>query len=309
VRSKLFVPASRPELFDKALAGAADAISFDLEDAVDEARKAEARELLAQHLTHRVNHHGKLTILRVNAMGTPHFEADLRTAVQAGLHVVNLPKVESAAEVREAAAQLEALEREWQAARPSHASHPSPSPSSSPSPSPRRPIGLLINIETPRGLRLAAELACAHGRVVGLQIGFGDLFSPLGVSQDELIAKQQVRWAVRLAAAEAGVPAYDGAYVHIDNPEGYRAEAQAAQRLGFAGKSCIHPSQIALANAAFRPSAEEIAHAGRVVQAAAEAATRGVGAFVVDGRLVDGPFITRAEHLLAVARRLGLLAS
>ncbi len=285
MRSKLFVPASRPELFDKALAGAADAISFDLEDAVEAGRKDEAREMLASFLEARTNDHGKLTILRVNAAATPHFDEDLQAAVRARIDVVNLPKVEGAAEVREAAARLDTLERAGRAARPT---------------------GLLLNIETPRGLRLAAEIAGAHPRVVGLQIGFGDLFAALGAVQDEAGAKQQVRFAVRLAAAEAGVPAYDGAFVRIDDPAGFSAEAEAAQRLGFAGKSCIHPSQVALANAAFRPTADQIAHAARVVAAAAEATARGVGAFVVDGRLVDGPFITFAEHTLTIARRLGL---
>lgn len=286
MRSKLFVPASRPELFEKALAGAADAISFDLEDAVEAGRKAEARALLVEHLRSRARDHGKLLILRVNAAGTPHFDADLQAAVHARIDVVNLPKVDDATAVREAASRLDHLEHDARTARP---------------------IGLLLNVETPRGLRLAAELASAHARVSGLQIGFGDLFSTLGIAQDDLGAKQQVRFAVRAAAGEAGLPAYDGAYVRIDDPEGFRAEAQAAQRLGFAGKSCIHPTQIALANAAFRPSAGDIAHALRVVDAAADAAARGVGAFVVDGRLVDGPFITRAEHTLAIARQLGLL--
>lgn len=286
MRSKLFVPASRPELFGKALASAADAISFDLEDAVEAGRKAEARDLLVNDLAARSNDHGKLLILRVNAASTPHFDDDLRAAVRARIDIVNLPKVEGADEVRAAAERLAVLERGERTGRPT---------------------GLLLNIETPRGLRLAAEIAAAHPRVVGLQIGFGDLFSALGVAQDELAAKQQVRFAVRLAAAEAGLPAYDGAFVRIDDPDGFRAEAQAAQRLGFAGKSCIHPSQIALANAAFRPSADDIAHALRVVAATADATARGVGAFVVDGRLVDGPFITVAEHTLAIARRLGLL--
>ena len=102
--------------------------------------------------------------------------------------------------------------------------------------------------------------------------------------------------AVRIAAGEAGLPAYDGAYVRIDDPDGYTREARAAQQLGFAGKSCIHPSQIALANAVFRPSAADVDHALRVIEAARDSLDRGVGAFVVDGRLVDGPFITRAEN-------------
>jgi len=102
------------------------------------------------------------------------------------------------------------------------------------------------------------------------------------------------------------VDAYDGAYVDIGNPDGYLQDARAAMALGFAGKSCIHPSQVALANEAFRPSDADIAHALRVVQAADRAGADGVGAFVVDGKLVDGPFITRARRLADLARKLGL---
>jgi citrate lyase subunit beta/citryl-CoA lyase len=82
-----------------------------------------------------------------------------------------------------------------------------------------------------------------------------------------------------------------------------------ARRLGYAGKTCIHPSQVAIANEAFRPADEEIAHAWRVVQAAAQADAAGVGAFLVDGRMVDRPFLLRARGIVATARRLGLLRS
>ena len=287
MRSKLFVPASRPELFGKAMASAADAVSFDLEDAVEARQKEAARAALSGFLQSLAAGHGKLVVVRVNAFDTPDCADDLATVVRPGVDVVNLPMAESVEAVRSVAAQMERLEAERRLGRP---------------------LGLLLNIESARGLRLAAELACAHPRVVGLQIGYGDLFSPLGIAPDEKTAKQHVRIAVRLAAGEADVPAYDGAYVAIDDPEGYTREAHAAQRLGFAGKSCIHPSQVALANDVFRPSAGEIDHALRVVDAAREALDRGVGAFVVDGRLVDGPFITRAEKTVALARRLGLLA-
>ena len=286
MRSKLFVPASRPELFAKAMASAADAVSFDLEDAVEARRKAAARAALAAFLDSVAPGHGKLVIVRVNAADTDYLADDLAAIVHPGVDVVNLPMVESADTVRSVAGQVERLE----AGRGLE-----------------RPIGILVNIESARGVRLAADLAGAHSRVVGLQIGYGDLFSPLGIAQDETTAKQHVRVAVRLAAGEAGLPAYDGAYVRIDDPDGYTREARAAQRLGFTGKSCIHPTQIALANAVFRPSAADVDHALRVVEAARDALGRGVGAFVVDGRLVDGPFITRAENTVALARRLGLL--
>jgi citrate lyase subunit beta / citryl-CoA lyase len=286
MRSKLFVPASRPEFFAKALAGAADAISFDLQDAVEEGAKPAARAQLAKFFeAGRDAMAGKLIVVRVNGMDTPHFAADLEAVACQAVDVVNLPLVEDASVVRDAVTALERIERERGLA-------------------PR--IGILANIESARGLRFAAEIATAHPRVMGLQIGFGDLFSPLGIVSGEPSATQAVRVAVRMAAGEAGIAAYDGAYVDIRNPEGFRADCQAAQRLGFAGKSCIHPTQIALANEVFRPSQAEIDHALRVVDAARESLAKGVGAFTVDGRLVDGPFITRAQHVVAMAKRLGL---
>ena len=104
MRSKLFVPGSRPELFDKALAGAADALSFDLEDAVAEPRKAEARDALQALLeSGRGTPSGKTLIVRVNGPDTAHFEADIAAVVRAGLHMINVPKVESAEQVRAAA--------------------------------------------------------------------------------------------------------------------------------------------------------------------------------------------------------------
>ncbi|MEO8654289.1 MAG: CoA ester lyase [Ramlibacter sp.] len=287
MRSKLFVPASRPELFAKALAGAADAISFDLEDAVEEGAKPVARLHLSRLFEQDpAAMNGKLVVVRVNALATGHFTADLEAVVFPALDVLNLPMVEDADTVRHAVSLLEQLERQRGLG-------------------PR--IGILANIESPRGLRLAAEIAAAHPRMMGLQIGFGDLFSPLGIASCEPSATQAVRVAVRMAAGEAGIDAYDGAYVDIKDPEGFTRDARAAHQLGFAGKSCIHPTQIALTNEVFRPSQPDVEHALRVVKAARESRAKGVGAFVVDGRLVDGPFITRAEHLVALARRLGLI--
>jgi citrate lyase subunit beta/citryl-CoA lyase len=96
--------------------------------------------------------------------------------------------------------------------------------------------------------------------------------------------------------------------VDIANPDGFKLDAQAAYRLGFAGKSCIHPSQVGLANAVFRPSELQIQQALRVVEAAKENLARGVGAFVVDGQLVDGPLITRAERTVSLALEAGLIS-
>ncbi len=288
MRSKLFVPASRPELFAKALAGAADSLSFDLEDAVAEPRKNEARALLQAflHSCAALSGHRKTLIVRINAMDTPHFERDVAGIVCPAVDWINLPKPESADGVRAAA---EAVERAASAAGMARA--------------PR----LLLNIETPRALRLAHEIAAAHPLAVGLQVGLGDLFEPYGIHRRETAAIAQVLLRVRLAAAEAGIAAYDGAFANIQDAEGFRAEAELAARLGFTGKTCIHPSQVATANAVFQPGAAELASALKVVEAAARADADGVGAYVVDGKMIDRPFVLRAQALVAQARALGLV--
>jgi citrate lyase subunit beta/citryl-CoA lyase len=287
MRSKLFVPGTRPELFAKALASAADAICLDLEDAVSEPRKDEAREIVRQLLAGGdAAPSQKTLIVRVNAMDTPHFERDVAAVAQAGVHLINLPKPQSPAHVRTA---VEAIERAERANGV------------------QAPIGLLLNIETPTALRTAAELALAHPRVSGLQLGLGDLFEPLGIARREPSAIRQAMFAVRIAAGEAGVYAYDGAFANIRDADGYRAEAMLARDLGFLGKTCIHPSQIAIANEVFRPTDEEIAHACKVVEAAREADAKGIGAYVVDGKMIDIPFVIRARAIVESARSLGLL--
>jgi citrate lyase subunit beta/citryl-CoA lyase len=289
MRSKLFVPGSRPELFGKALAGETDAISIDLEDAVEEGRKAEARTTVGTFLRELPpSSSGKVIIVRVNGLETPHFKADLGAVAWPALDLVNLPKVESGGEIQALAEALERLEREHGVGRP---------------------IGILATIESPRGLRHASQIAGAHSRVAGLQIGFGDLFEPLGIDRSDSTAVRQVQLDVRLAAGEAGVWAYDAAYAVVKDLEGFRREAEAARRLGYLGKSCIHPSQVPVANEVFRPTDMEIAWGIRVVEASREAGARGVGAFLLDGRMVDAPFIRRAEAVVAAASRLGLLPS
>jgi len=286
VRSKLFVPGSRPELFAKAMASEADALSFDLEDSVDEQRKDVARNELARFLRSLPPNTGKVIIVRVNGLETPHFERDIEAVVGPGLDIVNLPKPESPDDVRACAAALAKVERKGDL----------------------EPVDIMPNIESPRALRLAAEIALASPRVVGLQAGFGDLIEPLDIDRSNPAMIQALQLQIRMAAGEAGIWAYDGAYANIKDPEGFKREAEAARRLGYIGKSAIHPSQVPIANSVFRPTDAEIAHSLKVVEAATSAKEKGVGAYTVDGRMVDGPFVKRAESILALARKLGLIA-
>ncbi|MDR6842792.1 HpcH/HpaI aldolase/citrate lyase family protein [Pseudoxanthomonas sacheonensis] len=279
MRSKLFVPGARPELFAKALAGDADALSFDLEDSVPETRKAEARASVAEFLrSPAVRAAAKVIVVRLNALDTPHFEADVQAVAQSAVALLNLPKVESAEDIRAAVAVLERVEAGSGI---------------------DRPIRLLATIETPRGLRRAADIAGAHPRVAGLQLGLADLFQPFGIDRGDAANVHATLFAMRMAAAEAGVFAWDAAFADLEDAEGFRAEASMARRLGYLGKSCVHPKQVALANEVFQPDAQEIAAARRIVAAAREAGAQGRGAFVVDGRMIDLPFLKRAEAILA----------
>lgn len=285
MRSKLFVPGSRPELFAKAMASEADGLSFDLEDSVDEAMKDDARRSLAHFLANLAPGHGKTIIVRVNGLTTAHFAADIEAIAGMGVDLVNLPKAESADDVRACADALAIAERRSGAG----------------------PIGILANIESPKAYRLAAEIA-AGPRVAGLQAGWGDLIEPLDMDRYNPAMIEALLLHIRIAAGEGGVWAYDGAFANIKDPEGYRREAESARRLGYLGKSCIHPTQVPIANAVFRPSDAEIAHSLKVVEAARDAGRRGVGAFTVNGKMVDGPFVRRAEAILELASKLNLIA-
>jgi citrate lyase subunit beta / citryl-CoA lyase len=286
MRSKLFVPGSRAELFPKALKGEADALSFDLEDSVVEERKDEARKAIAEFLR-GLGGSEKLMVVRVNGLASGKFDADVAGIAGPGLDIINLPKAESREDVlacAEAIAKAEAaLGIEPQ-------------------------IGILANIESPKGLRLAHEIAAADPRVMGLQLGFVDLSQAFGIRLPNPQALNTIRLTVRGVAAEAGIAAFDTAFPDVKDSEAFRRDAEDARNLGFAGKSCIHPSQVSLANAVFSPSQEEVARAEALLAAAAEAKQQGVGAFMHDGSMVDVPVIARALSVAKLAERLGMLA-
>ena len=287
MRSKLFVPASRPELFIKALQSRADSLCFDLEDAVLPHRKDYAREELSK-LFDSCNFHalkqetGKAIMVRINALDTQQLEQDLAAACRHGVDIINLPKADAPEDVRFFVEQLLAAEA-------THSTSQTPID-----------IRVLANIETPQGLHNAADIAGAHDKVWGLQLGLADLFEPLDIARHDPQNVHAVMFALRMAAGRAGRIAYDTAYATVANPEGYRAEAQCARRLGFLGKTCIHPSQIDIANEVFSPTEGEIAWAEKVMAAAA---TQGAdGAFMLEGKMIDAPFVARAEAVLKQAR-------
>ena len=291
MRSKLFVPASRPELFSKALRSAADSICFDLEDAVLEARKQYARDELSNYFAtdefRNLREEGrKHIIVRVNALDTGHTEKDLEAACMPGVDIVNIPKTDTPNCVEHFISLLEAREATVNAGAGNGAAVS---------------IKVLANIETPQALFNAAGIAAVSDKVWGLQLGLGDLFEPLGIDRADAENVHAVMMMMRLGAGAAGKIAYDTAYTNVANAEGYRQEALRARRVGFLGKTCIHPSQVAIANEVFSPTEEELRWAAKVVESAEQNDVN--GAYMLDGKMIDGPFIDRARHVLAQAAR------
>ncbi|MGO1766495.1 CoA ester lyase [Advenella sp. S44] len=273
MKSKLFVPASRPELFEKAIHSQADGISFDLEDAVLEPHKNQARQQLSDFL-HAVapESQTKTIIVRINDMGTPWFEEDLKACMVESVDLINIPKIESPEQMRDFFVAFDSLAAVLD-----------------------KPPSILVNIETALALVNAEDIAATDKRIAGLQLGLGDLFEPLGIHRYEPATVHHVMMSVRLAAGSAGIYAYDSAYTDISNSEGYRQEALLAKSVGFLGKTCIHPSQIAIANEVFTPTRKEIDWARKIVESADQASH---GAYVLDGQMIDVPFINKAKMIL-----------
>src|SRR5262249_7912341 len=161
---------------------------------------------------------------------------------------LNIPKLRDEAHARETLARLADIERR-------HGTEPA--------------FGVLANVETPGALIEAAGIAAAGPRICGLQLGLADLFEELGIARDDAANVHAAPLHLRLAGGRAGLPVVDGAYPDLRDVDGFEAEARMARRLGFAGKSCIHPSQIAIANRVFAPTEPELAWARRVLEAAA----------------------------------------
>ena len=258
-RSLLFVPGSRPERFDKALAAGADAVIIDLEDAVAPADKLAAREALRAWLRPE-----RAIVVRINAADTPWFVGDIALCALPGVAAVMLPKAERADTI----ASLMAAGAS----------------------------GVLPLIESGAGFAALTTVAAAPG-VQRLVFGSIDFQLDLGMRdalEDELLYfRSQIVLASRLAGLAAPI---DGVSTAIDDAEALHTDVQRARRLGFGGKLCIHPKQVAGVHRGFASNADELAWAQRVLAASAAA---GGAAIAVDGKMVDKPVLLRAERIVS----------
>jgi citrate lyase beta subunit len=282
MRSLLYVPGISERMILKALDSTADALIFDLEDAVTPDRKLEARATVVR-LLGEIDFGGKEIFVRINALATEWGLEDARAVVAVGAPGLVIPKCESVEEVTTVAPVMQSRYHQ--------------------------PIGgqtrkLLCLIETPRGVFASREIAESNELVAGLMFGAADLSRDLGavLSEDEgevLFARSQVL----LAARAAGVAAYDSPHFAIEDLEGLRRRCVAARNLGYDGKTAIHPSHIEIVNEVFAPTAEQIAEAERVIEAMAAAQAEGRGVIRLDGKMIDQVHLAAAMKVLERARR------
>lgn len=261
-RTLLFVPGNRPDRFGKAVAAGADLVVVDLQDAVPPADKDTARREVATWLGDA----GNRAAVRVNAADSPLHEPDLTAlAGLPGLAAVLLPLADDPAALAAMRARLGPA------------------------------VALLPLVENARGLSRVDELAAAPG-VARLAFGHLDFAADLDASPDPE-AMLLARSTLVLASRVAGLPGpVDGVTPDLTDPEVTRTDALRARRLGFTGKLCVHPKQVAVVHEAFRPDPEQVAWARRVVAAAAAG-----GVVRVDGAMVDAPVVARARAVLARA--------
>jgi citrate lyase subunit beta/citryl-CoA lyase len=283
-RSMLYMPSSNARALEKAKSIPADGLIFDLEDAVAPDAKPTAR-LAAVAAAHSKAYGRREVMIRANALDTPWCRDDLAAIATSGADGVVLPKVNDADDVRIAADVLKA------AGAPDH-------------------LGLWAMIETPRGVINAREIAQASPRLAGLCVGTADLAKDLHCAHpaDRAPMLMALQTAVMVARA-FGLYVLDGVHVDLEDAVGYEAACRQGRALGFDGKTLIHPKQVDVANAIFAPGEDEIARAKRVVAAHDEAAAKGQGVTLLDGRLVEVLHVAEAKRLLAYAADIAALAA
>jgi citrate lyase subunit beta / citryl-CoA lyase len=289
LRSLLFVPGDDERKLAKCASVPADALVLDLEDSVLPERKPHARALAAEFLRARGAAPQSLWV-RVNSLGTPECRADVASVVAARPDGLVLPKVRSAADVAELGRWLDEIEEHAGAA-----------------------IRILpIATETAAGTLALAGYADAGPRLGALTWGAEDLAVALGAATnvDEcgewLPPYELARSLCLLAAAAAGVAAIDTVYTSFRDSVGLERHAAKAKRDGFVGQLAVHPEQVEILNRTFRPTADEVAHAERVV--AAFGAGGHAGAVALDGRMLDRPHLARAERVLGMAAAIARTA-
>ena len=283
-RSRLYLPGNEPKFFLNAALHEPDGVILDLEDSVAPAEKDAAR-LLVRNALRAVDFGSCERTVRINQGERGLW--DVEAVVPQNVHLLLIPKVESAEQVRAVDERAEKIRK---------------------SSGLKAPVHLMPIIESALGCFHALEIAKASPRVVALTIGLEDYTADLGAPRTQ--EGRESFWArsvVVNAARAAGVTPIDTVFSDVSDMEGLRSACLDAKALGFEGKGCIHPRQVPVVHEAFAPSIDEIERARRIVLAFEEAGRQGLGVVALGSKMIDPPVVKRALRTVSMAEALGLL--
>lgn len=282
----MFVPGNNPAMMADAFIYGPDSIMLDLEDSVTMAEKDAAR-LLVHNALKTIDYGNTEMVVRVNPLNTPYGKKDVEAVVKAGVHVIRMPKTETADEIRELEAEIVKVETELGCVGRTQ---------------------IMAAIESTLGVINAYDIATASKRMMGIALGAEDYSANLKTQRTpegmELLLARQT---IVVAARAAGIDALDTVYSNLNDMETFRKEVELIKSLGFDGKSIINPRQIEVVNEVFAPKEKEIQKSLTILAAIKEAEKKGSGVIAVNGKMVDRPVVLRAQRTIDLAIASGIL--
>ena len=286
LRSMLFLPGNNPNMLINGNCLGADAVIFDLEDAVAPAEKDAARILVRN--TMRYMDFGTCgRIVRINSIDTPYWKKDLEQILPYKPDLILLPKTGCAADILEADRYITELEQKLGI--------------------PENTVGLMALIETAMGVENAFSIASACKRIQALFLGAEDLTADLRCKRTKEGREiEYARTRLVVAARAANIDVFDTPFTDVNDDEGIVVDAELAKALGFSGKASISPRHVEVINRVFSPTMAEIDYAYEVVEAIRIAKEQGKGAIALRGKMIDAPIVARAERTISMAVEMGL---
>ncbi len=285
-RSMLFLPGNTPNMLINGNCLGADAVIFDLEDAVSPNEKDAAR-ILVRNTMKYMDFRGCEIIVRINSIDTPYWKLDLEEILPQRPGLIMLPKTGSAQDVLEADSYLSQLENRLGFAP--------------------NTVGLMPLLETALGVENAFAIASASKRVRALFLGAEDLTADLRCKRTKEGREiEYARTRLVVAARAAGVDVYDTPFTDVNDDEGIWTDARLAKALGFTGKASISPRHVEVINQVFSPSQKDVDYAYEVMDAITLAKEQGRGAIALHGKMIDAPIVARAQQTIDMAQALGM---
>ena len=286
MRRSLFLPGNNPNMLINGNCLGADAVIFDLEDAVSPDQKDAAR-ILVRNTMKYMDFRGCEIIVRINSIDTPYWKKDLDEVMPYKPALILLPKTGTAADAQAADAYMTEVETRLGLEYGT--------------------VGLMPLIETAMGVENAFQIASSAKRVQALFLGAEDLTADLQCKRTKEGREiEYARTRLVVAARAAGVAVYDTPFTDVNDDEGIVVDATLAKGLGFTGKAAISPRHVEVINSVFSPTQKEVDYAYEVMEAIALAKKQGKGAISLYGKMIDAPIVARAEQTIAMARELGM---